>query len=60
MRTRKTTIDRRLAIYGFEAVHNGHTIFALREFDIIDGAPAARFLNRLRELVEKEYERIIS
>jgi pyruvate/2-oxoglutarate dehydrogenase complex dihydrolipoamide acyltransferase (E2) component len=27
--------------------------------DIVDGAPAARFINRLRKLIEIEYEAIL-
>jgi len=33
-------------------------ITATFNHDIIDGAPAARFINRLRELIEKEYKSI--
>jgi pyruvate/2-oxoglutarate dehydrogenase complex dihydrolipoamide acyltransferase (E2) component len=36
MKTMKTSIDRKLSIYGFDAVNNGHNIYALLEFDITD------------------------
>ena len=34
-------------------------ITAVFNHDIIDGAPAARFINRLREIIEKEYDKIM-
>ena len=33
-------------------------ITAVFNHDIIDGAPAARFINRLRTIIEKEYSMI--
>lgn len=34
MKALKTTIQRRLSMYGFDSVNNGHNIYALLEFDI--------------------------
>ena len=50
MKTMKTSIDRKLSIYGFDAVNNGHNIYALLEFDITDlrkylrGKPAKKLI----------------
>ena len=34
MRKTRTSLSRKLSIYGFDAVNNGHNIYALLEFDI--------------------------
>ena len=43
--SRRTTIDRKLSIYGFDSVNNGHNIYALLEFDITN---LRGYLRRLR------------
>jgi len=45
MRIQRTSIERKLSIYGFDAVNNGHNIFALLEFDITN---LRSYLRRLR------------
>lgn len=72
MKRRKTTDSRKLSIYGFRLVENGHNFFALLDFDvtelreilnitavfnhdIMDGAPAAWFINRLKRYIESDY-----
>lgn len=45
MKTKRTSIERKLSIYGFDAVNNGHNIFALLEFDITE---LRNYLRKLR------------
>jgi len=42
MKTEKTSSFRKLAIYGFEAIHNGHNFYALLDFDITSLRSALR------------------
>jgi pyruvate/2-oxoglutarate dehydrogenase complex dihydrolipoamide acyltransferase (E2) component len=70
MRSFKTSLNRKLPVYKFDAVKKPVVagkkieiremvnITAVFNHDIIDGAPAARFINRLRTIIEKEYEEI--